>query len=543
MGLESILALAALLVAIYAIVPRDRRLGMVLKLNLIDWFLIIVSLVVVHYLQFYNFFRSFNLTPQLGLSKWGVTPKNATYIVILITVLILYLRLRFAKLSKGKVFKFRELTGELLRTGQQLDLISLLENHLKSLVRIYRNDFFLPKVRERLNPPIEVIIRNFQKNENGSLLKKKKSKIKVGLKNWVSSKIPGYSKETEAAQDIIRQLLLSEDFVNSVAKNRPYFALKLINQPFHEQFDFLNLYVTALLSNTSSILYYEIQNNQNISSFHRYHLYESNKFLHFLFKDTKVAKKLSVWKPFGDYSLSFLDSQTRNPSQHEYNQDMGDYYENGKWKCPIFITIIFFDIMVSEALYQNVQWHMWLYYFPLLVERIERNYSPQGPLVRKISEWPTQYSYLLYHVVSTMCGWVRALRDIPSTQENVVLNSQDTENENGNIPKSTILALCRCFRFILSSKNISAEFKNYLLDSLFSLYFDIRVLEDYKGYAEVLKNALIQGGEYYMGKNRKDYIEQIVIAFNSFDSIPYNHEHVKEFRDFLAHNLALSADC
>jgi len=67
-------------------------------------------------------------------------------------------------------------------------------------------------------------------------------------------------------------------------------------------------------------------------------------------------------------------------------------------------------------------------------------------------------------------------------------------------------------------------------------------LEDYKGYAEVLKNALIQGGEYYMGKNRKDYIEQIVIAFNSFDSIPYKHEHVKEFRDFLSHNLALSAD-
>jgi hypothetical protein len=252
-----------------------------------------------------------------------------------------------------------------------------------------------------------------------------------------------------------------------------------------------------------------------------------------------VAKKLSVWKPLGDYSLSFLDSQTRNPSQHEYNQDMGDYYEISKWKCPIFITIRFFDIMVSEALYQNVQWHMWLYYFPLLVKRIERNYSPQGPLVRKISEWPTKYSYLLYQVVSTMCSWVRALRDIPSTQENVVLNSQDTENENGNIPKSTILALCRCFRFIVNSTNISSEFKNYLLDSLFSLYFDILFYEDYKGYADVLKYALIQGGEYYMGKNKKSYLEQINIAFKSFDSIPYNHNDVKAFREFLSHNLSL----
>ena len=221
---------------------------------------------------------------------------------------------------------------------------------------------------------------------------------------------------------------------------------------------------------------------------------------------------------------------------------MGDYYENGKWKCPLLITIRFFDIMVSEALYQNIQWHMWLYYFPIIVERIERNYSPQGALIKEISEWPIKYSYLLYQVVSTMCGWVRALRDIPSSQDNVILKSQDTENENGNIPKSTILALCRCFRFILNSENISPEFKNFLLDILFSLYFDIRILEDYKGYAEVLKIALIQGGEYYLGKNRESYIEQIIIAFNSFDSIPYNHEYVKEFRDFISHNHTLNSD-
>jgi len=226
----------------------------------------------------------------------------------------------------------------------------------------------------------------------------------------------------------------------------------------------LNLYVTALLSDTSSILYYEIQNNQNISSSHRYYIIESNRFLYYLLRDAKVGEKLSVWKPFGDYSLSCIDSQARNPDKNQYNQDMGDYYENGKWKCPLFITIRFFDIMVSEALYQNIQWHMWLYYFPIIVERIERNYSPQGPLVKEISEWPIKYSYLLYQVVSTLCSWVRALRDIPSSQDNVILKSQDTENENGNIPKSTILALCRCFRFILNSGNISTEFKNYLLD-------------------------------------------------------------------------------
>jgi len=542
MGIESILALAALLVAIYAVIPRDRRLGLVLKVSPFDWCMIIISLIIVHYLYFFDLFRSFNLTPKLGLSRWGITPQKATYLVIVITVLALYLRLKFAKISRGKIFKFRELTEELLRTEQHVELISLLENHLDSLVRIYRNDFFLPTIRERLNPPIEIILREIHETEKGNVRKNKKSKIRASFGKWLSSKLPSYSKEAEAAHDIFHQLLLSENFIYSIVQKRPYFAIELLNRPLHEKFDFLNLYVTALLSDTSSILYYEIQNNQNISSSHRYYIIESNRFLYYLLKDAKVGEKLSVWKPFGEYSLSCLYSQARNPDKDQYNQDMGDYYENGKWKCPLFITIRFFDIMVSEALYQNIQWHMWLYYFPIIVERIERNYSPQGALVKEISEWPIKYSYLLYQVVSTMCSWVRALRDIPSSQDNVILKSQDTENENGNIPKSTILALCRCFRFILNSENISPEFKNYLLDSLFSLYFDIRVLEDYKGYAEVLKIALIQGGEYYTGKNRKDYIEQIVIAFNSFDSIPYKYEHVKEFRDFLSHNLALSAD-
>ena len=192
-----------------------------------------------------------------------------------------------------------------------------MENHLDSLVRIYRNDFFLTKIRERLNPPLEIILRKIHETKNGNVRKNKKSKIRVSFEKWLSSKLPSYSKETEAAHDIFHQLLLSENFVYSIVQKRPYFAIELLNRPFHEKYDFLNLYIAALLSDTSSILYYEIQNNQNISSSQRYYISESNRFLHYLLKDAKVGKKLSVWKPFGDYSLSFLDSQARNPDNNQ----------------------------------------------------------------------------------------------------------------------------------------------------------------------------------------------------------------------------------
>jgi hypothetical protein len=527
MKLESILALTALLVSIYAIVPSDRRLSIVIKVGRLDWLIILFSLIIVHYLQFYSFFSSINFVPHWGLKRWGINPHNATYLVIIITVALLYIRLKFSKISFDNISKFRDLSEELMRTDKHFILIKLIENNINDIAKIYKNDFFFSKLVKRYNPSFQTIVQ-----EGDSAVKRYSGKI-YRVKRWLSNRMPAHSYEVEIAHDLIRQILLSKKFASSLAQKRPSLAIEISTHGFHENIDFVETYIKILLEDTSSILYYEIKNNQNISSNYRYYFNESNELLYYLFNDTRIAEKLYIWKPFGDYTLSYLEMLGHSPDTDSYNYDMGSYDDEGKWKCPLFITIQFYDLMVSEALHQNIKWHMWLFYFPLFIDKIVNNYYPKNDNMNSISECPTRYAYLIYKMISSMCSWVEAIKDISPNQENVKLENENIEN--GNIPKSTILAICRCFKTILVSERIDTNYKNYLLESVFSLYFSLRESNEYKGYANVLKDTLI-GEKQYMVQNGDRYIESIKTAFYSFDTIPYNDDHVQEFKKFIEHN-------
>ena len=152
--------------------------------------------------------------------------------------------------------------------------------------------------------------------------------------------------------------------------------------------------------------------------------------------------------------------------------------------------------MVSEAIHQDVTWHMWLYYFPYFTERIVQNHTIDDPLADPDSEWPIRYSYLLYEMFSTMRSWITSIEHIPLDQENVQLDSTAATHENGNIPKSAILALGECVRIVLKSENLPLKFRHYLLDVVFNTYFDLRRVQRLENYATVFRATLVQGGHH-----------------------------------------------
>src|SRR5262249_40194617 len=144
--------------------------------------------------------------------------------------------------------------------------------------------------------------------------------------------------------------------------------------------DFVDIYLRALLADTTSILFTEVANNQNIGA-ERYSIPSSNKLLTFFLADPKVGKQFYVYKSMGDSALSDLDQVGREPSGDPYNKTMEDFWEVGAWRSPLFVAIRFFDIMVREALFQDFDWHMWLYYFPLMMKKMVRNYRLIDPFV------------------------------------------------------------------------------------------------------------------------------------------------------------------
>lgn len=545
MNLDSLITFAGLFVAVYAIVPRIRRLEISLRFGKLGWTILFVSLASILYLQFYQTFRSLGLTPGFNLSRWSITTANASFIILLLMFLGLYAYLSVKKISKSNVVKFREYVFELSREKKYSELFSLIERNIDQVARIYNGDYPLSRLKVYLQSHAvdSSILRAFlmESNAEKESLKLKVIVVAENVRRKVCKAIarflPSYEREKETAKEIIHEILINRNTVKAISEIRPYFFLKMLPSDFYENNEFLDTYLRNLAEDTKSILYQEIRNNQNSDYRHNYALPERNKLLHFLFSDCRVAKKYGVYKPIGEFVIAHLDYLCSRSIPDPYNVPMGDFHEDGKWDSELIVGIRFFDIMITSALYQNIQWHMWLYYFPLFVERIIRNLSPNEKLVDNFDEWPTKYHYALYEITSCLCKWIEAVEHISLNQENVVLESTSANHENGNIPKSSMLALGQILKQILLSDVITDRFKKYISDMVFRRYFELKKVPKTRTYAEALINCIRCGG-FSMGRGELAYSKYLLDCFDDFDRIPYEIALADEFREILKGDVA-----
>lgn len=514
----ALLTILTLIVAVYAIVPPERRLDFRLRLNWIDWVLISFAIFSIHYISYYPVFQQLSV-PSLGYWRWGFDPSNTSYLIVLLSTTIIILRAKWAPLRVGKIGLFHQLSEHLLQESKYSDLLFLLEHHRVGLFRIYDSASFFSHIKKKLDQPVDLILYLQEKHDLTDARSSWTDRLTIhliALGSRLAPMIPSGEKKAKIAQDVVRRLLLSEDFVAHIAKTRPYLALEILTNEFFERDDFLELYIRQILSYRSSVVYFEIQNNQNVSSFHRYTIDDRNRFLSFFLRDANVANKLGIFKPFGDYALDHLDLLARDPSTDSYNGPIGNFDEQDRWRCPIHTVIRFFDIMVPEALFQGIEWHMWLYYFPLITDRVIRNLAPR-PSLDHTKEWLTPYHYLLYQLISTLCDWIKATAKVPADQPNVALKGVGLDHENGNIPKSTIMALGQSLYHILCSDSVDAKSKAYLLDIVLRCLRDMSEDPNVERFSPVLQLSVLRGGGL-RGRELR-YLQQLRTTFLLIDTI------------------------
>jgi len=292
--------------------------------------------------------------------------------------------------------------------------------------------------------------------------------------------------------------------------------------------EFFELYIGSLLAHRSGVLYNELANSRNQRSSHRYEIAERARLLKFLFGDANVAHKLEVYRPFGEFVLSELDRLVREPEHDEYNRSYTGE-KSRELQSPLFAAVHFFDIMVSEAIFQGITWHMWLYYVTYIVKRIVRNYKPaDDPLIDLEVEFPIWYSYLLYSIFSALRNWILPVREIIGHQDNVRLVSTQADHENSNIPKSAILALADCTHSVLVSEALGENLQRTLMDLVLGIYFELRGSPQGDVYAEALKNAIHAGG-FSLGSRAwgGTYRDRLRAAIHRQDRVRY-HEYMQE---------------
>lgn len=288
-------------------------------------------------------------------------------------------------------------------------------------------------------------------------------------------KDPANSEESVA--QYTETVLLDAGFSEHYALNNPQLGVRLITDTDLDEFariDAVDLFLRAVIKQKSSPLYREIRNNKHRIDTDRYEIPEENPLLYALLNDCDIAHQLRAYQSIGDTTLHILEEQGRK-DRDEYNHRRKSFSvgHNSEevFRDPVFVAIRFFDIMVSESIYQGMQTHMWLYYYTHFTDQICENYEITDHS-NPNEEFANDYSYLLYEMFSTLENWVRLSNRNPGGITMNIQNSGATVG-NGDILKSSTRCLIQCHREILTTDEIPSRFKRERTESLFKTYFKL----------------------------------------------------------------------
>lgn len=517
MTLDGFITLLTLLVAGYTVMTGSQRLKLHLRLGLPEGFLLSSTFLVVCYLQFYPLPEALGFGLPIKFS--GITPKDASFVVIIICAALLFIIFSFKRTRASHILKIRNLTNQLVQERKFSELVDILEDALPAIHQAYRDNFFLPRVRRLVEDPstiAESIARGEREKKATTRVERIEQFFARSLRAAGRILIPNIKRPTKkalAAREVVQTVLLLQEMSKFVAENRPRFAISLFGYDFRELNDFTEMFFTRLLEDKHSTLYFEIRQNQNTDK-NGYAFPSSNRILHYLFADAKNARRLEVYRPIGE----FVIREIRKASSRDLlNSVCDDHFPEQSFHNPIFVGIRLFDLMVTAAIYQNVRWHMWLYYYPHFTREILSGYSEAGPGVDVNSEWPTNGSYIIYSMFDAMRRWIRAVNDLPAGQENRVLERENTIHENGNPVKSSILAYGQCLKLLVESSDVGDKFKLYIFEMTLRLFQELRQHPKAARYLNVLLLSIAHGGPTLQPS--KTYGAHLVSLFDQSDHV------------------------
>lgn len=501
METDALLTAIGLVVAVYTLLPAERRLQLRLRIGVPDVFVIATAILLVHYIKFFPVFMTLGI-PDLGPWRWGFDPDNASYLALAIAATFVVIRISTARLHPRKIATFRDLAERLLFSEKFPELLFLLETNLSDLRRLIESRTIPARLSNWIRPHqyVEMMGRRFDIEGRAPDTNWFIIYLPDGARRWLVNILPDHTASRQIAERLFERIVLSARFVDYLSKARPYFALDvlLVAKPFFQE-SFLKLYVDALLNNEDSVLYEEIKQVQNTGTNGRYVINSLNPLIDFFFGQTWRAERMKLYKPIGDAVSDHLKRLGRNREIDPYRRPLGDFFESGRWRSPVFAGRCLFEYMITEGLHRGTHWHMWLMYLEYWAQRIVENMADPGPDIDQSREWPTPYHYLLYELFSTQQDWIATAAELDQNLESVVVKKVDLEY--GSIAKSATLSLGACLRIVVESEHIAPTFKGYLLGVVAHGF--ARVVEQERDkLAGMYERAVVNGGTQHRDLSR-----------------------------------------
>lgn len=550
MNITGFLAFVGLLIAAYSILNKHDKLRIKIRLSIFNKIVTIFFLIIIFFaLIISDYFKDYPKEfPFLNIKfKLHFFISASAYTFFLLLSLYIFWKISKKRIKRRKIALFKSLIEEQLNRKEYVAIIELMRpvivriigySNSVSLLSSIKNkllkflktktDFEIPPEEyERLKKLIEAGEIRVDNEDNRVSPKKIKAfftKLSANLKHYIGKFIRLFVQESrdkyqQIAQDLLHLLFTNHEFVTTVIGYQPELGLKAFEHEFYNYHDYVDIYFYEFIKNSRSVLYYEIRNNKNISSDHRYFLQKENLLLNFLFKDCKVAQRLEVYRGISNYINDYLDDLNKH-EEDPYNYDYGNFTDS-KWCSPIFVGIRFFDIMISETMHQEINWLHPIYYFRVLTEKILKNFDILDNVWREHHEWNSKYAYLLYEIVSTLNSIV-FWTTYSKTKLLINLEREDDKLESGNIPKACIIYQIKILDLIAENEKVPEKFKCYLMNIVLRLLFELRSsgLDEPIKYSKVLINCI----KTHMIKLKKlnvNLYSLIRKSYHEFDKIHY----------------------
>ena len=530
MSLDGFLTFLTLIIAAYGIAPSVMQLRMRLHMPVLLT-ISCLGFLLVCWLEIFPkgapcLFGQDTLCRYLAVrSNLDPDPaRQLAFVVVMGWLALAWLIFANKRLWANDIPTLQRLVDELIYEQKYAELTKVIDPHLRLVVRVAERQFWGARAYDalaRLNPhrsPLELLMEMAKRDSDAP--EPPDNKVLNAIRSfvaWLGRRLPDARKVDQAAKEILRVLLLTPEFVKFVAVYRTTFGVRLLAAPVSDVHGFCDMYFVNLISNPASTLYQEIRNNQNLRGRNNYDYPEENKLLHFLFSDANQAKRLSVWKPVGEWLIAYLRPRLNNDYIESLNFSSDGFQNEEAWKDPAYVVIWFFDLMVSAAEHQGIEWHMWLYYFPHFAESFVDIYDETGPDVDPMGEFPTRLSYVIYEMFNVMKNWILAVEDLPDNSPHLRLESERASHDNGNIPKSAILALSECLSTVLRADKIGDGFKQTIFSVVVATIDRLPTQGSRSGFRRVLITALMQEGSGLGGTG--DYLGQIRSRFLRLDHI------------------------
>lgn len=476
MSLDGFLTFLTIVIAAYAVMPAVTRLRIALKKTWLA-FLTLIGLVLVLY---FEFFALVGLPCSSSLGSWcerlrfrangPISPQHAAFVVVGLWLIATGITLARTKLGSRSLPTLSRLVSELTYQQKFAELVDLVEPQLRLLTNAAMRRTRMARLHDKvaaLDPSRISGFKKFARVQTGAPLAARNS---LGVRasqqfcryvSRLAPLVPTEKRREKAAQDIFRVLFKDPSLILFVSVYRPEFGVRLLSSDAWGAKDFSGSFLTRLISAKDSLLYKELAANQNLAEC-GYAFPSHNKLLHFLFADADTAKRLGVWKPIGDYMLATLTHSSEYVAS--LNRTADGFHENEMWRDPVFVGLAFFDLMVTAAACQGVRWHMWLYYYPNILECIIKIYDASGEDVDEHDEWPTRASYLIYVLFQGLLDWIGIIRCVPEDSPHRTMRNDSPTHENDNIPKSAAIALGSCLGRLLRPNKVGPRFRRYIYD-------------------------------------------------------------------------------